>query len=44
MTRSQDTDVKKNWEHVHLCVKCGHTLHPDEIELGSIMLGVSSFP
>jgi hypothetical protein len=34
----------KDWEHVHLCPKCGHTLHPDQIELGAIMLGVITCP
>jgi hypothetical protein len=35
---------KKAWEHVHLCSKCGHTLNPDEIEFGSIILGVITMP
>ena len=37
-------DTKKDWEHVHLCLKCGHTLDPDQIELGAIILGVITCP
>ena len=32
--------LSKDWEHVHVCPKCGNILLPDEIELGSIVLGV----
>jgi hypothetical protein len=41
---TQKADMKKDWEHVHLCPKCGHTINPDQIELGSIMLGVITCP
>lgn len=39
MQRPSDIDANKEWEHAHICSKCGHTLHPEEIELGSIVLG-----
>ena len=44
MRETQKADAKKDWEHIHLCLKCGHTLNPDQIELGSIMLGVITCP
>jgi len=44
MKETQKPGTKKDWEHVHRCVKCGHTLNPDQIELGSIMLGVITCP
>jgi hypothetical protein len=44
MKETPKVDRKKNWEHVHLCPKWGHTLNPDQIDLGSIMLGVITCP
>jgi hypothetical protein len=44
MKAKRKADTKKDWEHVHLCPKCGHALHPDQIELGSIVLGVITCP
>jgi hypothetical protein len=44
MAQAPDVEVKKDWEHVHLCPKCAHMVPPDQIELGSIVLGVITCP
>jgi hypothetical protein len=44
MKDTRQEHIRKDWEHVHVCAKCGNMLHPDEIELGSIVLGVITCP
>jgi len=39
-----NTSEEKEWEHAHLCPKCGHILGPELIELNSIVLGVITCP
>jgi DNA-directed RNA polymerase subunit M/transcription elongation factor TFIIS len=44
MKDTKQNGTRKDWEHIHVCPKCRHILHPDEIELGSIVLGVMTCP
>jgi predicted RNA-binding Zn-ribbon protein involved in translation (DUF1610 family) len=44
MQRPGEIETLKEWEHAHVCPKCGHALRPEEIDLGSIVLGDISCP
>ena len=39
---SSNTNEEKQWEHAHVCPKCGHILGPNLIDLGSIVFSGSA--